>query len=170
MLGIEGRSELIGKYAAFPPSPFKDKVTFTCGDFIAEMDNLINQGETFDVIACLGVYYHTIQHYRMLLQMAALKSKLIILDGLFSRANQPLIAVVREATNKKLNTIAQMDNQAIAPIGHVSIPALRIMTETAGYSMTPIPWEVPPDQRRPVNDYFSKFENRVRMTVALRRS
>ena len=167
--GIEGRAELIEKYTEFPAAPFKDRVTLKCGDFIAELDRLIAQGETFDVVACFGVYYHTMQHYRMLLQMVALKPKLIIVDSIFSRATEPLIVVAREPTDNKRNTIAQVDNQRVAPIGRVSRPAMRIMAASVGYSMQQIPWKVPQKQRKPVADYFSRFEDRVRLTLALRR-
>ncbi len=168
--GIEGRAESIEKFAAYPAAPFKDRISLKCGDFITEMDRLILQGETFDVIACFGVYYHTMQHYRMMLQMAALKPKLIIIDSLFSRSKKAMIAVARESTEKKGNTIAQFENQKVAPIGHVSLRLMRIMADSVGYSMKKVPWDVPEQYRKPVNDYFSKFEKKVRMTLSLRKS
>jgi hypothetical protein len=168
VLGVEGRAELIAQYADFPASAFKDRVSFVCGDFVAEMDRLLAVGETFDVIACLGVYYHTMQHYRMLIQMTAFRPKLIILDSIFARSNDPVIVVSREPTDQKLNSIAQVDGQGVAPIGRVSVPALRIMAQSVGYSVAPVTWTVPQEQRAPVADYFFRFKDRVRKTIALK--
>jgi hypothetical protein len=79
VLGIEGRAELAAQYASLPDSPFKDKVQLVIGDFVTEMDHLIAEKACFDIVACLGVYYHTMEHYRMMLQMASFKPRLIII-------------------------------------------------------------------------------------------
>ena len=168
VLGIEGRSELIAEYGNYPAAPFKGKVELVCGDFVAEMDRLIAEGRQFDIVACLGIYYHTMQHYRMMLQMAAFKPKLILIDSIFDRSQKPVVALTRELTHKRMNSIAQAEGQDSAPVGWVSIPALRIMAQSVDYGVEVVRWEVEADQRKPVRDYYGKFEDRVRKTVALR--
>ena len=167
VVGLEGREDIVAKFAAYPTEN-KSCVDLRVCDFVEGMDNLLQTGKTFDVVSCLGVFYHTMHHYRVMCQMASFKPKLIIIDSEFSRSKAPLIAMGKENPEKDLNTIEQFAGQAFAPIGIPSFPAVRIMAESVGYTMSTIEWQVPDDERGPVVDYFDKWQNRVRGTVILR--
>jgi len=169
VLGIEGRAELIEKYAEYPET-YRERVELIQGDFIVEMDRLITEGRTFDVIACLGVYYHTMQHYRMLLQMAALKPKLIVIDSLFEPGNRAVVLLTSELTSKRLNSIAQTEGQEKAPVGRVSIPALQMMSNSISFDLETVPWQVAVAERKPVMDYYAQGTDPIRRTVTLRPS
>jgi hypothetical protein len=141
-----------------------------CGDFVEEVDRLIARGEKFVVITCFGVYHHTMQHYRMLIQMVVLKPTLMMVSSLFLRATQPLIDIAREPTANKHSTISQFDKKTVATAGRVSVPTVRVIANIVGYSMKKVTWKVLADQRKPIAGYFSKFEDRVWATLDIRKA
>lgn len=167
VIGIEGRASLVEKFSTYPGKN-KDRVDIRVGDFVAEMDKLIADGETFDIVSCLGVYYHTAHHYRIMCQMAALRPKLIILDSEFLRTQEPVIRITKENPASDLNTIQQFPGQDRTPIGIASMPALRVMVSSVGYSARKVEWAVPEQDRGSIADYYDKFENRKRITLLLR--
>ena len=122
--------------------------------------------EGSDLVACLGVYYHTMQHYRMMMQMTAFRPRLIIIDSMFSRSAEAVIEVGWEDTAHELNSTAQMAGQNKVPTGRPSLAAVSMMAESVGYTMTEQPWDVPKEQRASVADYHDKFANRRRHTVS----
>lgn len=167
VLGIEGRAELAAQFGSFPDAPFKERVRLLVGDFVAEMDRLAAEKASFDVVACLGVYYHTMQHYRMLLQMASFRPRVIIIDSVFSRAGGAVIELEPEETDWKMNAIADLPGQDMAPVGRPSLSALRMMADSVGYAMTEQAWDVPENGRAAVADYYDKFPDKRRHTVVL---
>lgn len=168
VVGIEGRPELVAKYDHYPESPFKNNVRFVIGDFVAAMDRMLADGETFDMVFCLGVYYHTMQHYRMMIQMAAFKPKVIVIDSVLSTSQRPTIDLLRNKTDASANAIAETEGQSWVPVGSPSLPAMEMMADSVGYSVIVTPWEIPAEQRVGVRDYFSKHKPRRRHTLVLR--
>lgn len=169
VIGIEGRASLVEKFGSYPGKN-KDRIDIRVGDFVTEMDKLIAEGETFDIVSCLGVYYHTTHHYRIMCQMAALRPRLIILDSEFLRTQEPVIRITKENPASDLNTIQQFPGQDRTPIGIASMPALRVMVSSVGYSARKVEWAVPERDRACIADYYDKFENRKRITLLLRPS
>jgi hypothetical protein len=167
IIGIEGRASLVEVFNQFPGEN-KDKVKLQVGDFVEVMDELIAAGETFDIVSCLGVYYHTLQHYRMMRQMAMFKPKLIIIDSEFSRSQDAMISIGLEKPESKLNSIEQFAGQAMVPVGNPSRKALRLMARSVGYEVSMVKWDVPEEEREPVSDYYDRWQNRVRKTALLR--
>jgi len=167
IIGIEGRASLVEQFGQFPAKN-KDKVKLRVGDFIDGMDELIAAGETFDIVSCLGVYYHTMQHYRMMCQMAMFKPKLIILDSEFSRSPDSIVLVGRENPASKMNSTEQFKGQSFVPVGYPSRSAVSRMAKSVGYDMSVVEWHVPEGQRAPVKDYYDMHEKRVRLTALLR--
>lgn len=166
--GIEGRSDLIAQFSSFPESDFKKRVKLVEGDFTETMRELIQEGTHFDIVGCLGVYYHTMHHYLMMLQMTAFKPKIIVIDSEFATKTAPLIIMSKEATHKELNTIALVEGQERAPIGIPSIEAVRSMASSVGYNVEVVDWQVPQGKRKHVRDYFRKNKRKRRGTLILR--
>lgn len=160
--GIEGRADLIAQFPRYPNSEAKSRVTLMEGDFVKEMDRLLAEGKRFDVVTCLGVFYHTIQHYRILMQMAAFRPKVIVIDSDFYLSDRAMISVRLEDTGLDRATIAQQAGQAQAPVGRISRPALEMMVETLGYRVEWNEWDVPEEERGSVMDYFDKPRNNLR--------
>ena len=168
VLGIEGRKDLIDRFSAFPDDDAKARVTMTQGDIFEGLEGLVKSGRKFDVVGVLGIFYHIMDHYRLLKLVCATKPKLIIVDNDFWIANYPMIGLMRENTGKHLNTTAHVAGQEIAPVGYVSRPALELMAETLGYRVEWSDWsQVPVAERAPVADYFRE-KTRRRNTCALR--
>jgi Methyltransferase domain len=166
--GIEGRGELIAQFSRYPDAEAKSRVALTEGNFVTEMDRLLAEGEQFDIVSCLGVFYHTMEHYRMLMQMVAFQPKVIVIDSAFHLSKRPIIAVRTEPTDDNRASIAQQRGQARAPVGRISRPALELMAESLDYDVEWNEWEVPEEEREPVMDYFDNINNIRRFTCFLR--
>lgn len=171
VLGIEGRADVIAQFSRFPDADVKSRVTIIDGDFVVEMDRLITEGKRFDVVSCLGVYYHTMQHYRMLMQMVAFRPKVIVVDSLFHLSDTSMILVDRENTAPRLASIAQQEGQTWVPVGRMSRPAFELMAESVGYTVEWVRWDVPEEDRKAMAIYFGenpRQPDRQRFTCLLR--
>lgn len=75
--GIEPRRELIDNaletFSHYGVSP--ERFTFECGDVFELL-----AGESFDVVLCLGFFYHTIRHAELLDRIERTGAALVILD------------------------------------------------------------------------------------------
>jgi hypothetical protein len=170
VLGIEGRPELLEEFTAYPDDEAKARVRLQTGDVFGAMEQLAAAGETFDVVAIYGLYYHVMDHYRLLQLAAALGPRLILIDSVFLNRPQPLIKLAVEATDDKFNAIAQRDGQALAPFGIPSPSAVDLMATSLGYATTWADWSSLPSGRRGgLKEYFDRDRPKYRDTVALRR-
>lgn len=75
--GIEPRQELItNAVATFDHYGIeRTRYDFACGDVFELL-----QGESFDVVFCLGFYYHTIRHAELLDRIERTGAKFVIID------------------------------------------------------------------------------------------
>ena len=168
VIGIEGRPELVDQFKHFPDSEVKNRVSLIAGDMFDFCRQLTNRNEKFGVVGVLGIFYHIMSHYDLLVMLRKMDAKLIILDSTFIDEQAAVIRICTELTARKFNAIAQTEGQVKEPIGVPSIPALRIMANALGYNIESVDWtDVPAGERRPVWDYFRNRRNR-RFTFALR--
>ncbi len=155
VLGIEGRQELIDMYAGYPASDFKDRVTLRQGDIFQGMEAEIAAGRTYDVIGVLGIYYHIMDHFRLLQLARALKPRLVIIDSAFIKRNAVAIQLLYERTDNVLNAIPQREGQERALKGVPTFLAMEAMAEAAGFALTWCDWaSLPEGERDGVQDYF----------------
>jgi hypothetical protein len=91
VVGIEGRySNLASAYrnfAAYEVSP--DRYSFIHGDVPSAMDKF--EPKSFDLILCLGIFYHTVHHYDFFHQFYRLGARHVILDTEIARDEGPLV-------------------------------------------------------------------------------
>ena len=168
VIGIEGRPELIAKFDDYPPDPAKERVRLLQGDINQEVPRLAAEGERFDVVSVLGIYYHITTHYSLLAQIKALGPRLIIIDSEFQNTKDPIIRLVKEDTRKNMNSLAYFDGQVKAVKGVPSRGAMEMMAESLGYVVEWLDWErLPPKDRVGVADYYRKGP-KTRGTCALR--
>ncbi|MFD1882939.1 class I SAM-dependent methyltransferase [Paracoccus pacificus] len=168
VVAIEARPELVAAYADFPESDWKGRVTLRQGDLYDGLDGLERDGERFDVVALYGIYYHVMDHFRLLRQATALGAKLIIIDSEFITAENPMIQLVRERTDNDLNAAPQAEGQETAIIGIPSTAAMERMADALGLGCEWVNWdELPPARRVSVADYYRTTPKR-RRTCALR--
>lgn len=172
VVGIEGRPELIERFTDFPDDDVRARVRFVEGDLFEELERLGEAGERFDVVALYGIFYHVMDHYRLLRLVARLRPGLVVVDSEWMLHRGPMIRVVLEDTRKILNAIPGEPDQVMAPKGVVSRKAMELMATTLGYRTEWVDWErLPRRRRKEVGDYFrtSPSPNR-RGTCVLRPS
>ncbi|MEL6550499.1 MAG: class I SAM-dependent methyltransferase [Pseudomonadota bacterium] len=170
VVGIEARQALIDRFAAFPDNAAKGRVRLQQGDIFAGMEELVAAGETFDVVAVYGIFYHITEHYRLVLLAQALKPKLIIIDSEFIVASDgPIVRFMREETSNALNTVARAEGREVELVATPSMRLVDVFGEVTGWSTEWIDWDVlPVEERAGLGDYFRQNAQRRRGTVALR--
>ena len=154
VVGVEPRAAAIGGFARFPEGEAKARVTLVEGEAIPALETFGAAGERFDVVAVLGLFYHLMEHFRLLWLVRQLRPRLVIVDSEFSLARAPVIEMVRERTDKPLNAVAQIAGQARAIAGRPSFAAMEAMAEALDYRVDwidPAPLEATPEG---VRDYF----------------
>lgn len=169
VVGIEGRGELVDRFASFPAAAFKDRVDLRQGEIFAALERFAAEGVRFDVVAVFGIFYHVMDHFRLLRLVQALGPRLVIVDSEFMRTRNPMIQLILERTDNPLNATAQVDGQELAIKGVPSFRAMQRMAEALGYA---IAWTDPRQvfasgDRAGVQDYFRMTDMR-RSTCALR--
>ena len=168
VIGFEGRRELIDTFEDFPDAQLKAKVTLHCTDIFDGLEAALEQGETFDVIGVLGIYYHIMDHRRLLKLISALKPKLVIIDSEFSTRPNPIIQLVQERTDNVLNALPEFEGQEVVVKGVPSFRAMELMAASTGFDLV---WndvsDIPKGRRGGVADYYRKTNMR-RATCFLR--
>lgn len=165
--GIEGRGDLIAQFSRYPDDEARRRVTIHEGDFLTEMDRYAAEGRKFDVVTNLGVFYHTMEHYRILKQMIALRPRVIVIDSVFNLAKRAIITVRTEDTGLSRASIAQQEGQVQAPVGRISRPALEMLVKSLGHTVEWLDWSVPEDDRESVKDYFVQPDNNLQRFTCL---
>jgi transcriptional regulator with XRE-family HTH domain len=172
VVGVEGRADLVREFRHFPDSPFKARVDLRCNDIFAELEAEAARGARYDVVAVFGIFYHIMDHFRLLTLIRALGPRLILMDSDFATRPAALIWLTQEDVSKKLNAIAQVEGQARAVVGTPSFKAMEWMAAALGYTVEWLDWTTLPEaERAGLDDYFS--ENKPgrptrRATCALR--
>lgn len=166
--GIEGRPHLVERFAEFPKGAVHDRVRLEVGDIFEGMERHLAAGETYDVVGVLGIFYHIMDHFRLLQLVTRFRPGLVIVDSEFSLRPGQVIMLVREDPTNELNALPQAEGEGKALIGIPSFSAMEAMADVLGYTTEWLDWEgVPRAERRPVNDYY-RPEVKRRATCLLR--
>ncbi len=165
--GIEPRTDLIADYASFPATEYKSNVRLEEGDLYDALPALAARGETYDIVALFGIYYHIMDHFFVLRQIRKLKPRLIVIDSEFMKGEAPLIHMSKERVDKHLNAVAQIEGQEVAIKGTPSCVAMERMAEALMYRVHWLPWErLAENDRVGVSDYYREGKM-IRRTCAL---
>lgn len=167
VVGVEARPELIARFDAFPETPFKGRVRLVENDLFAEMEARIAAAERFDVIAVYGIFYHIMDHFRLLSLARRLGARLIIIDSEFITLDNAMIQVLREAVDNPLNAVTEVGGQTHTVVGVPSLRATEFMAEALGLDLVWLDHAMilGPD-RRGMRDYF-RDGRKVRHVCAL---
>jgi hypothetical protein len=161
VLGIEGRAELVSRYASYPDADIKARVTLQTGDIFDGMAAEIAAGRQYDVIGVLGIFYHIMDHFRLLKQIRALRPELVIIDSEFLLVTGAMMVFAREKVDKPLNAIAQFDGQQETMIGIPSFAAMEVMADVLGFDLEWLDWTTLPEgMRGEVGDYYRPTSKR----------
>lgn len=168
VVGVEGRQNLIDRFAAYPDATLRAKVDLRRNDIFAEMEADAARGARYDVVAVFGILYHVMDHFRLFQLIRRLSPRLVIVDSEFMTRPAPMIQLVRERTDNVLNAIPQVEGQEIAIKGVPSYAAMEAIAEALGYGVTWIDWQdLPEGSRMGVRDYF-RTTNMCRASCVLR--
>lgn len=155
VIGIEARAELIAQFAQYPQTDAKDRVTLIHDDIYRDLEQRGTRGEVFDIVSMLGILYHVMDHYGLLVRVARLNPRLIIIDSEFITSKSPSIRLIRERTDNVLNATADLPGQAVTIKGIPSTSGMEVMADVLGYRCEWMDWNTLPEQDRVgLRDYF----------------
>lgn len=168
VIGIEGRPDLVARYQTFPDLDLRVRVQLEVGDIFDGLEARVRAGERFDIVGVLGIFYHVMDHFRLLRLATALQPKMIVIDSEFALRPGPTITLARERTDKPLNATPQTPGQKIAVVGIPSRAATELMAEALGYRTEWLDWTaLKGEDRAGLWDYY-RPRNKRRGTCILR--
>jgi len=167
VVGVEARQHLVETFRRSPNSAMRSKIKLHHSDLFAFLESEVHAKRQYDVVAALGIFYHIMDHYRLLRLIHKLRPGLVIVDGDFLAANWAYIGLAFEDPEMELNSTASNGEDKV-PIGIPSTRAMERMAECLGYSVQWADWNsVPEEERGPVGDYYRPGARRA-MTCMLR--
>lgn len=170
VVGIEARADVVAGFAAYPDPALRARVELRVDEICAGLEKALAAGETYDVVALLGVFYHVMDHMRLLRLIRRIGPKLVIIDSEFSQRPQPVLVLKTESTDNPLNAPPLLDGQARALVAIPSLSAMQMMAAALDYDLVWSDWErLAPADRAGVQDYFRPVSaGKKRATCALR--
>jgi hypothetical protein len=167
VIGIEARAHLAEK-AVENFTHYGVPANAHCivtGDAIEVLRGL--QTGSIDVLMCLGFFYHTLEHMRLLLEARRLGAKYVIIDTSISPAQEPIVALAFESTEDTRNAVDYgLTGNKQALVGAPSKSGLLAMLDYAGYQAEFFDW-----QNNAVDDWtdLPDYAAHLRVTVRARR-
>jgi hypothetical protein len=169
--GIEARKELIEKGRhLFEGEEPAGRSTFIHGDIFEKLPAIAKSRQHFDVILCLGIFYHVMDHFLLLRLIRSFNAKLVILDTGLINDERPYIDLAMEETGNFLNAIKSVPDQKQNVIGRVSCGGLKLMCKALGFSCEFLDWKAFdfPD-RSHLADYLKEAPGRGQRYTAILR-
>lgn len=155
VVGIEGRRDLVEEFPQYPDADIRKKVELRVGDVFEGLDQAYKDKEVFDIVAVFGLFYHIMDHYRLLVAIKKLNPGLVIVDGTFATADWPMVHIIKEDTKNILNATPYFEGQKTVVKGVPTFMAMEKMAETLDYNIRWADWtELDEDDRAGVSDYF----------------
>jgi ubiquinone/menaquinone biosynthesis C-methylase UbiE len=169
VIAVDGRAHLVEKAREnfrFYDVP-AEACDFVTGDAIETLR--ATKAGSIDVLMCLGFFYHTMEHMRLLLEARRIGVQCVIIDTGISPAAEPIIALISESVTDTRNSIDYgLTGEENVLVGAPSRSGLMAMLDYAGYRMESFDW-----QDNQVDDWtdLPDYAASLRVTVrALRRS
>lgn len=161
VIGIEARPELVARYRHFPETPYKSRVDLRVGEVFEALESFVSEGEEFDVVALFGLFYHVMDHFRLLQLIRLAGARIVLIDSEFMLMNNPMIQLIFERTGSDSNAPEQIPGQERALIGVPSVRAMNAMARALDFDIV---WSNAGDvfgkDRKGVQDYFRAEKKR----------
>jgi hypothetical protein len=129
VVGIEQRQDFIDRSRFIIPDAMGERIRFVCDDMFEALPKLIADGERFDVVLCLGVFYEIMDHQRLLRLMARLQPKLIVMDTNLIDSDEAVI---------RLKTVSGPRGDAV--VGTPSRGSIELMARDMRYNARYVCW------------------------------
>jgi hypothetical protein len=150
--GIERRQDFIDRSRFIIKEDMRDRVHFICDDMFSALPKLLAEGQQFDVIFCLGVFYEVMDHHRLLQLMTGFNARLIVVDTNLIDSDEPTIRLRMDEGNRKTSLA-----------GIVSRGAVALMARSLDYQIRYEKWDsVLIGDREGLHDYFASNKAGVR--------
>jgi len=183
--GIEPRQDLIDNaVATFNHYDIAHpRYEFACGDVFDLL-----RGEAFDIVLCLGFYYHTVRHAELLDRIERTGAQLVIIDTEVTPAVDELplqgsqdprltfqnpygIQLIREPVdNQQMACVDSLTRNGQTLVGRPSRAAIQFMADHFGYASSKYDWPAHflahPEHAEAMHDYHEGW----RETFYLRKS
>lgn len=167
VVGVEARADLVARFQSFPQGAATERVELVCNDLFAELEARGAAGESFDIVALYGIFYHVMDHFRLLSLVRALRPELILIDSEFIVAENAMIQVLKEEVSNPLNAVSDVAGQRHTVVGVPSQRATEFMADALAYDTTWIDHAlILGEDRRGMHDYFREGR-KVRHVCAL---
>jgi len=138
----------------------KNSFNFRIGD-VFDLISKVKPG-AYDTILCLGLFYHILNHERMVALMTSLKPEAIIIDSVLSNSGELVSRFQYEDTS---NPDMGFSNNPKTLVGTTSVGALNEFAKINGYDVEYIDWRADQiNSQYQLNDYMAK----ERFTCVLR--
>jgi 2-polyprenyl-3-methyl-5-hydroxy-6-metoxy-1,4-benzoquinol methylase len=167
VVGYEARQHLVDEFEQYPDKDFKKNVRLQVTDIFDALENLKRSNSIVDIIAVLGIFYHIMDHYRLLKLIHRLRPRLVIIDSEFMVATWPHIVLGFEDPAKDLNAYAA-NGETKVPVGTPSRGALEKMAESLNYKVDWLNWETVGETERGLVQGYFRAGPRRRFTCTLR--
>jgi hypothetical protein len=167
VVGIEGHQHLVQRAnETFETHGYsRDQYSFIVGDAYKEIQKL--DPGTFDVVLCLGFFYHTIHHGFYLSEFKRINAKYIILDTDVSIQEAPIIEVGVDCASEPGQAIGSSpDFKGMIVVGRPSHVAIDMMLASYGYTSEYYDWYAKIDDWTGLEEY----KERRRVTLLARRA
>ena len=160
---VDGRAHLVEKasenfrFYEVPTSAYR----LLIGDAIETLCR--TEPGTIDVLMCLGFFYHTMEHMRLLLEARRIGVECMIVDTAISPAAEPIVALRFEPVDDTRNSIDYgMTGRGNVLVGSPSRSGLIAMLDYAGYRTEFFDW-----QHNEVSDWtdLPDYAAHLRVTV-----
>ena len=168
--GVEGRAEKaeeargIFRDLGHADEGREEGWRFETGDMFDWLHD--HRAEPVDTILCLGVFYHIMDHYRLLDLMARTSARTVIIDSAFVRSMRAAVWVTTENPNLHSSALPRFEGQTQEFAGFVSLGLVIAMAWKVGFSCRPVVWR-PNEVARP--DAVPDYLDGERMTLRLER-
>lgn len=162
--GVEARPDLVAAAEAnlthygVPRDAFR----FIVGD----LNHQLRAPGAFDIVLCLGYFYHTLNHLALWEYIASTGARHVILDGMVHPSEDLVIRMLAEPVDDDANgasTAGEFDGKVL--VGHPTKNALALMLRHFGYECAFFDWadlqrtrgvvaeDAPQSASNPVGDY-----------------
>ena len=174
--GIEPRQELItnaiNTFSSYKINPAR--YAFICGSIF---DCLVD--ESFDVVLCLGYFYHTIRHAELLDRIERTGAKLVVIDtevvppitqNPLNYSNDPRLVfdnpyaiqlLTESVDDQQMASVDTLSRDGRTLVGRPSKEAIRYMSSHFGYDISAYDWsdhfQRNPEHVSSMSDYHQKW-------------
>lgn len=133
MTGVEARPTLvaIAKETLDNQGVKPARFTFVTGDVF----DVLAQPAEYDLVLCLGFFYHTLRHLELLGRIRHTGARHVIIDTEVHRSPDPVMRLATERIERQGNAVADVYTLDTVITGRPSLSAMNLMLKSQGFDL-----------------------------------